>query len=687
MSARTVHPIEIESYAILRSRLDTTDLPPLSRAVVERVVHTSADPTGRATWSATRTRCGPAGPRCWPARRWSPTCGWSRSASPPGPRRSALDLAAPLRRRRADPLGRRHPRGRPASTPTARCGRSATRPTALAELLRCAAAGWSTRRWWSGCRSGSSARSPRRPRCGPPGLPAVSNRSERGGAAAAAAAVNALLYSVDPHRGARMNRPADAGRPRHRRRRRASRSSSRSPSGCARRLAAQDVDVDGGFIELSQPTVHEAWTRARRAGAPPRWRPCRWCWSAPGTRRATSPPRWSARSAARPGHELRRSAARSARTPSCSRSLDERIDARRSETSPATAPRCCSSAAAPPTRTRTPRSARSRGCCRRAGSTTSWSPRSSRSPGPTWPPAWRAAGRWARARIVVAPVLPVRRGAAAPRRRPGPRVRGRAPGVDVRVAGYLGDCDELADLVVERYREALQGDIRMNCDTCAYRVAAARLRGQARRPADPAPPPRRPGARPRPRSRGHGHAAAQDDARGALSRRPRSRRPPRGRGRRRQRWPSAGSPGCSRPGPTSRSWRPRSRPRSRAWPTAQRAALDGPALPRRRPRRCLVRVACTDDPEVNAARRRGGGAAPRLLRACRRRPGRERGHARGRAARRPDRRGARRPRAPAARRPCAPRWWRRCRPGWSTTPPSRRRPVSRSSAAAPATRS
>ncbi|WP_232662282.1 sirohydrochlorin chelatase [Pseudonocardia sp. TRM90224] len=44
------------------------------------------------------------------------------------------------------------------------------------------------------------------------------------------------------------------------------------------------------------------------------------------------------------------------------------------------------------------------------------------------------------------------------------------PAMDVRVAGYLGDCDELADLVVERYEEALHGDIRMNCDTCAYRV-------------------------------------------------------------------------------------------------------------------------------------------------------------------------------------------------------------------------
>ena len=43
MSGRAVHEIETASYAILRSRMDTTALPPLTRAVVERVVHASAD--------------------------------------------------------------------------------------------------------------------------------------------------------------------------------------------------------------------------------------------------------------------------------------------------------------------------------------------------------------------------------------------------------------------------------------------------------------------------------------------------------------------------------------------------------------------------------------------------------------------------------------------------------------------
>lgn len=38
-----VHPIEQESFAILRSRIDLSHLPPLTRSVVERVVHSSAD--------------------------------------------------------------------------------------------------------------------------------------------------------------------------------------------------------------------------------------------------------------------------------------------------------------------------------------------------------------------------------------------------------------------------------------------------------------------------------------------------------------------------------------------------------------------------------------------------------------------------------------------------------------------
>jgi sirohydrochlorin cobaltochelatase len=45
------------------------------------------------------------------------------------------------------------------------------------------------------------------------------------------------------------------------------------------------------------------------------------------------------------------------------------------------------------------------------------------------------------------------------------------PGMHVRCTDVLGDTGELAGLVAERYHEALAGDIRMNCDVCAYRTA------------------------------------------------------------------------------------------------------------------------------------------------------------------------------------------------------------------------
>ncbi|CAN5633647.1 cobalt-precorrin-8 methylmutase [soil metagenome] len=41
---RRVHPIETESYRIMRELVDLSHLGPLSRAVAERVIHASADP-------------------------------------------------------------------------------------------------------------------------------------------------------------------------------------------------------------------------------------------------------------------------------------------------------------------------------------------------------------------------------------------------------------------------------------------------------------------------------------------------------------------------------------------------------------------------------------------------------------------------------------------------------------------
>ena len=59
------------------------------------------------------------------------------------------------------------------------------------------------------------------------------------------------------------------------------------------------------------------------------------------------------------------------------------------------------------------------------------------------------------------------------------------PELDLRTAELIGDCDELADLVLERYDEAVSGDIRMNCDTCAYRVALPGFADKVGRPQMP----------------------------------------------------------------------------------------------------------------------------------------------------------------------------------------------------------
>ncbi|MFI0373692.1 precorrin-8X methylmutase [Actinomadura sp. 1N219] len=43
MTVRQPHPIEIRSYEILRSRVDLSPMPPLWRAVTERMIHATAD--------------------------------------------------------------------------------------------------------------------------------------------------------------------------------------------------------------------------------------------------------------------------------------------------------------------------------------------------------------------------------------------------------------------------------------------------------------------------------------------------------------------------------------------------------------------------------------------------------------------------------------------------------------------
>lgn len=77
------------------------------------------------------------------------------------------------------------------------------------------------------------------------------------------------------------------------------------------------------------------------------------------------------------------------------------------------------------------------------------------------------------------------------------------PDVDVRVAPVIGDCDGLADLVLERYAEAVAGDIRMNCDTCVYRIAMPGFEHKVGAPQTPHDHPDDPAD---PHGHGHGHA-------------------------------------------------------------------------------------------------------------------------------------------------------------------------------------
>jgi sirohydrochlorin cobaltochelatase len=66
-------------------------------------------------------------------------------------------------------------------------------------------------------------------------------------------------------------------------------------------------------------------------------------------------------------------------------------------------------------------------------------------------------------------------------------------GFEVRYAGYFGPDSRLADLVVERYTEALRGDIRMNCDVCVHRIALPGFEEKVGAPATPHYHPDEPG--------------------------------------------------------------------------------------------------------------------------------------------------------------------------------------------------
>jgi sirohydrochlorin cobaltochelatase len=76
------------------------------------------------------------------------------------------------------------------------------------------------------------------------------------------------------------------------------------------------------------------------------------------------------------------------------------------------------------------------------------------------------------------------------------------PEVEMRYAGYFGPDGRVADLLAERYAEAVEGDIRMNCDVCVHRVALPGFEEKVGAPATPHYHPDEPG---HDHPRGHHH--------------------------------------------------------------------------------------------------------------------------------------------------------------------------------------
>lgn len=189
---RSVHPIERRSYEILRSRADTSGLPPLTRAVTERVIHASAD-TGYLTSLVCAEDALAEGAVALAAG--APVVSDSQMTASAvtaravvcrvrDPRAGALAVADGITRSAAgirvafDEVG-------PGAVWVI-----GTAPTALFELIGLGAAPALV----IGLPVGFVGATESKQALRDSGLPAVSNRGEKGGAAVAAAALNALLY-------------------------------------------------------------------------------------------------------------------------------------------------------------------------------------------------------------------------------------------------------------------------------------------------------------------------------------------------------------------------------------------------------------------------------------------------------------------------------------------------------------
>jgi precorrin-8X/cobalt-precorrin-8 methylmutase len=189
-----IHPIEMESYRILGTRVDLSHLEPGPRAVVERVIHASADPE-YATSMVVDSAAVEAGVRA--LRRGAPVLcdvemvrhgihGIAAECHLPdvgeaATTRSALGMRA---------AAARYPSG---GIVVVGCA-----PTALDEVLTLAAAAVFEPALVIGMPVGFVGAADSKARLRASGLPAISNIGEKGGSAVAAAAVNALVRLAAP---------------------------------------------------------------------------------------------------------------------------------------------------------------------------------------------------------------------------------------------------------------------------------------------------------------------------------------------------------------------------------------------------------------------------------------------------------------------------------------------------------
>jgi precorrin-8X/cobalt-precorrin-8 methylmutase len=191
--SHAVHPIEAESYRILRSRVDLSHLPALTRAVTERVVHASADLDYAETLIADEgaLRSGReallAGAPLVCDTRMVAGGITRREATVPllDPRAAELAATEGITRTAAAM------RLAVAETPPGAVWVVGNAPTALFELLERPPRDPAL---IVGLPVGFVGAAEAKAALAASGVPCVANRGEKGGSAVAAAAVNALLY-------------------------------------------------------------------------------------------------------------------------------------------------------------------------------------------------------------------------------------------------------------------------------------------------------------------------------------------------------------------------------------------------------------------------------------------------------------------------------------------------------------